>query len=192
MREEQARSVTSTIFDLYRKRGADNYLGEDISQQDHMTQCAMLAEEAGYSNEVILGALFHDIGHLVGLDRKLEEMGKGIGTKRHDVVGAEFLEDLGFPVSLTQLVRHHVNAKRYLVYKHADYHDKLSSASKQTLIQQGGPMKEDEAKEFEKLQNFKAVIDIREWDDLGKIEGKIVQPIEKYVEMCRNYLIQLA
>jgi predicted HD phosphohydrolase len=47
---------------------------------------------------VILGALLHDIGHLVGKDKDLEDMvtdGVIIGTQDHDKVGESFLRDLG-------------------------------------------------------------------------------------------------
>jgi len=189
MKVDEAGAVTAKIFDLYKCHGSNNYLGEDITEEEHMIQCAMLAEEAGYSEEVILGSLFHDIGHLVGLDANLEHMAKGIGIKRHDIVGAEYLRHLGFPETLCQLVRHHVDAKRYLVYKREGYYNCLSKASKETLIHQGGPMDEKEAIEFEKLTNFQAVIHLREWDDLGKVEGKQIHSLEKYMEICENFLI---
>lgn len=185
----EAERITKKIFDLYKSHGANNYLGEDVTEEEHMIQCAMLAEEAGYSEEVILGSLFHDIGHLVGLESNLTQMAKGIGIKSHDVVGAEFLQQLGFPDSLCQFVRHHVNAKRYLVYKRDDYHGKLSDASKKTLIHQGGPMGEKEAAEFEKLKNFDYIIHLREWDDLGKIAGRKIDPLDKYMEMCKHFLM---
>ena len=189
MKADQAVATRNKLSDLYKKHGANNYLGEDITEEEHMIQCAMLAEEAGYPDEVILGSLFHDIGHLVGLDENLEHMAKGIGIQRHDIVGAEYLKELGFPETLCQLVRHHVNAKRYLVFKREGYHDRLSNASKQTLIHQGGPMGEEEAAEFEKLKNFQAIIHLREWDDLGKVEGKKIDPLEKYMDICEKFLI---
>ena len=40
-----------------------------------------------------------------------------LGTKTHEKVGEDFLKDLGFPKSVTDFVRGHVEAKRYLVYK---------------------------------------------------------------------------
>lgn len=47
---------------------------------------------------MILGAFLHDIGHLVGKDKHLEDMvtdGVIIGTQNHDQVGENFLKDLG-------------------------------------------------------------------------------------------------
>ena len=41
---------------------------------------------------------------------------------------------MGFHPKVTELVKNHVNAKRYLVTKYPEYHEKLSEASKGTLI----------------------------------------------------------
>ena len=119
-----AEQATKEVFDLFRKYGSRDYIGEPVSQQEHMTQCAMLAEKDGYPDEVILGVFLHDIGHLVGFDGDLPPMGD-VGTNAHEIVGEQFLKDLGFPESVTSFVRGHVDAKRYLVFKYPDYHDKV-------------------------------------------------------------------
>jgi len=64
----------------------------------------------------------------------------------------------------------------------------LSEASKQTLIHQGGPMSAEEAGKFEKLPVFHALIQMRKWDDEGKVEGLPIEPLSKYEEMCTHYL----
>lgn len=69
---------------------------------------------------IFAGAFLHDIGHLVGMDRNMEQMkafGINLGIKSHEKVGEEFLQKLGFPKSVTDFVRGHVEAKRYLVFK---------------------------------------------------------------------------
>ncbi len=40
------------IFRLYEKYGSGDYIGECVSQTEHMVQCAMLAEDEGCSDEV--------------------------------------------------------------------------------------------------------------------------------------------
>ena len=45
------------------------------------------------------------------------EIGTTIGTRTHEKVGEKFLQNLGFPESVTGFVRGHVDAKRYLVYR---------------------------------------------------------------------------
>jgi len=52
------------IISLYHQFGNEDYIGEPVSQLEHMCQCAELAEKEGYDEEVILAAFFHDIGHL--------------------------------------------------------------------------------------------------------------------------------
>lgn len=120
----RAEQATKEVFDLYRKYGNRDYIGEPVSQQEHMTQCAMLAEKEGYSNEVVLGVFLHDIGHLIGFDRSLPPMGD-VGTHAHEIIGEQFLKDLGFPDGVTSFVRGHVDAKRYLVWKYPQYHEEV-------------------------------------------------------------------
>lgn len=50
--EDQYSSVICKVFSLYKKYGHEDYLGEPVTQIEHATQCAMLAEKQGYSNEV--------------------------------------------------------------------------------------------------------------------------------------------
>ncbi|KAM7438922.1 hypothetical protein ABFA07_011623 [Porites harrisoni] len=179
--------ATKEVFDLFKKYGDRDYIGEPVSQEEHMIQCAMLAEKDGYCDEVILGVFLHDIGHLVGFDRDLPPMAD-VGTNAHEIVGEQFLKDLGFPEGVTSFVRGHVDAKRYLVFKYPDYHAKLTPASQKTLIFQGGPMTTEEAKKFETLKHFEALVKMRDWDDRGKIKNALVDPLEKYENMCKNYL----
>lgn len=124
-----AEQATKTVFDLFRKYGNRDYIGEPVSQQEHMTQCAMLAEKEGYPNEVVLGVFLHDIGHLIGFDKSLPPMGD-VGTHAHEIIGEQFLKDLGFPGSVTSFVRGHVDAKRYLVWKHPQYHEEVLKNTK--------------------------------------------------------------
>jgi predicted HD phosphohydrolase len=49
--DEQS-SIISKVFSLYKKYGDSDYLGEPVNQIEHATQCGMLAEKEGYSDEV--------------------------------------------------------------------------------------------------------------------------------------------
>ena len=129
MAASMAEQATKTVFDLFRKYGNRDYIGEPVSQQEHMTQCAMLAEKEGYSNEVVLGVFLHDIGHLIGFDKSLPPMGD-VGTHAHEIIGEQFLKDLGFPDGVTSFVRGHVDAKRYLVWKYPQYHKEVLKNTK--------------------------------------------------------------
>src|SRR3954466_945791 len=148
MTKESIKQTAEEILALYRRFGDEDYIGEPVSQIEHMCQCAQLAEEGGFDNEVILAAFFHDIGHLLEHVMPAGQM-DGFGVMDHEKLGAEYLLEKGFSEKVTKLVASHVAAKRYLTYKHPEYFEKLSVASKRTLEFQGGVMSKEEAGEFE-------------------------------------------
>src|ERR1700741_4954809 len=88
-------TIVDEVFALYEKHGAEDYIGEPVSQIEHMSQAASLAEEEGYEDEVILAAFFHDIGHLCESDGATESM-DGFGTVDHEKLGADYLRKKGF------------------------------------------------------------------------------------------------
>lgn len=170
------------ILDLYTKWGSSDYIGESITQIEHSLQCAKLAlQDSRLSmydgfihNCVIVAALLHDIGHLVGLEYGEMEMRLGgeksnsLGIVGHEGVGAEFLKDLGMPSLVCDLVAGHVPAKRYLCTTRLGYYDSLSDASKQTMQLQGGMMNNTELQEFKSGYHPELKIYLREYDDNGK------------------------
>jgi len=115
--------IVNNIFKYYEKFGSKDYIGEEVTQVEHMVQAAMLAEANGDSHEVILASLFHDIGHLVAFDK--ETMGN-FGIKNHEILGADYLRELGFPEAIPDLVQSHVSTKRYLA-RDQDYYKKSES-----------------------------------------------------------------
>jgi 2-amino-1-hydroxyethylphosphonate dioxygenase (glycine-forming) len=159
--------VVNEIFSLYDRFGNEDYIGEPVSQIEHMSQSAQLAMKEGFDDEVILAAFFHDIGHICVMKNTANNMG-GYGVKSHERIGADFLREKGFPENVAKLVENHVQAKRYLTFKHPEYYNNLSEASKQTLVYQGGVMTADEADRFEKDPLFEASIQMRKWDELAK------------------------
>ncbi|MCM0041200.1 MAG: HDIG domain-containing protein [Algoriphagus sp.] len=175
------------IFGFYEKHGNEDYIGEPVSQLEHMCQSAQLAEEEGFDEEVILAAFFHDLGHLITQGPTTEMMGE-FGVKRHEQLGADFLRSLGFSEKIAQLVENHVQAKRYLTFRYPDYYTKLSEASKQTLIYQGGPMKEEEALKFEKDPLFEVSLRMRTWDEEAKLTDQPLPSLTRYKEMALKAL----
>lgn len=174
--------------DLLTKIMADSalmpYIGESVSQLDHALQCAKFATDSGADEEVILAALFHDLGHLVSHPAlcwsKNIELMDGLGTADHEKIGSYLLRKFGFSDKICDLVYNHVEAKRYLVWKCEQYANKLSSASKLTLQKQGGPMNDQEAKEFENNDNFQEILKLRTWDDKAKMSGVVAPSLEIY------------
>jgi 2-amino-1-hydroxyethylphosphonate dioxygenase (glycine-forming) len=167
MKMKTIHNTVDEIFELYEKYGNHDYIGEDVSQIEHMSQAAQLAMEFGYDDEVVLAAFFHDIGHLCVSKTEENDMG-GFGVVDHEKLGASFLEKRGFPKRMVVMIENHVNAKRYLVYKDASYLNGLSEASRQTLMMQGGPMSEEEAMYFEAQPYFIESVTLRKWDEMAK------------------------
>ncbi|MEZ0542000.1 HD domain-containing protein [Fibrella arboris] len=158
------------IEQLFAQRGQDAYYGEPVSQLEHALQCAQLAETANADKEVILAALLHDIGHLLPSDDAADHM-DDYGRVDHEQLGADFLRELGFSEKMAQLIENHVNAKRFLVATNKAYAAKLSEASVQTLLMQGGPMTAQESSRFLLHPYFKEIIQVRLWDEQAKIPG---------------------
>lgn len=173
----QAHSVIEEVFSLYDKFGAADYIGEPVSQLEHMSQSAQLAMEEGYDDEVVLAAFFHDIGHICVMQNEANNMG-GFGIKSHEKIGADYLRSMGFPERVAKLVENHVQAKRYLTHKYPEYYSQLSEASKKTLEFQGGKMTTEEAQQFEIDPLFEVSIKMRTWDELAKAEKIPVMDLE--------------
>jgi phosphonate degradation associated HDIG domain protein len=165
--------IVDEIIELYRSYGTADYIGEPVSQLEHMSQSAMLAIAHGADCELILSAFFHDIGHLCH-DAPEQQRMNGYGIREHEQIGAAFLRERGFSDRVVVPIENHVKAKRYLTFRHPSYFDGLSEASKYTLSLQGGPMGVQEAEEFEKELLFEESILVRRWDDDAK---KINQPV---------------
>ena len=58
-----ADSIVDHIEDVFKRRGAESYLGEQVTMAQHMLQTAQCAEQAGADDNQIVAALLHDIGH---------------------------------------------------------------------------------------------------------------------------------
>lgn len=181
--------IVEEVFALYERHGQLDYIGEPVSQIEHMSQAAQIAEDQGHDDEIILAAFFHDIGHLFVLDKKLEEMG-GYGVMRHEKIGADYLREMGFPEKLAKLVENHVQAKRYLIFKNPEYYGKLSEASRKTLEYQGGPMNQKEAWYFENDELFDLSLKMRIWDELAKEEKKPLPNLDRYKAMALKLISQ--
>ena len=160
--------IIHATFTLYERHGADDYIGEAITQIEHMSQAAELAMAEGFDDEVVLAAFFHDIGHLCGEGEG--DMG-GYGVVSHERIGAEYLRRCGFGERMARLVQYHVEAKRYLTLRQPGYYDRLSEASRRTLEYQGGVMSDAEADAFEQDPLFEVSLRMREWDEMAKEVG---------------------
>jgi phosphonate degradation associated HDIG domain protein len=182
-----AEEITNEVFQLYEQFGSEDYIGEPVSQIEHMSQSAELAIKAGCDDEVVLAAFFHDIGHICVQNNPSLKMGHW-GNKSHEEIGADYLRKKGFAERIAQLVENHVKAKRYLTFKYPYYFNELSEASKETLKLQGGVMTETEALEFEQDPLFEASILLRRWDEAAKELNKPIVSIALIKDRCKQAL----
>ncbi|MEN0055976.1 MAG: phosphonate degradation HD-domain oxygenase [Mucilaginibacter sp.] len=180
-------AVVNEVFSLYEKFGNEDYIGEPVSQLEHMSQAAALAQAEGYDDEVVLAAFFHDIGHLCADNDEVESM-DGMGNVDHEKLGSDYLLERGFSERVANLVQGHVIAKRYLTYKYPEYYNRLSDASKGTLEFQGGVMTEEEASDFELNPDAELIVRLRYWDDMAKEMNVPVNNIEQLKAMALEHL----
>lgn len=176
---------TQIFYQMFKNRGNKNY-GEKITMQEHMLQTAWFASKDQESPELILACLFHDIGHLI------HKYGETIADEGidgcHEQIGSEFLKKF-FPLAVTEPIRLHVDAKRYLCHAKEGYFQKLSAASKQSLKLQGGAMTESESRKFESNPFFNSAIKLREFDELGKLTDFNCGRVEDYEKLISEHLI---
>lgn len=179
-------SIVDEVFALYEQHGDEDYIGEPVSQLEHMSQAAALAQAEGYDDEVILAAFFHDIGHLCAAG-ETESM-DGMGNVDHEKLGADYLTGLGFSQRLADLVQSHVIAKRYLTFKYPEYYEKLSPASRVTFSFQGGVMSAEEAAVFEQHADADLMVRLRYWDDEAKLQHVPVNNVAALKQMAVDHL----
>jgi len=157
-------SVIETIFSLFDRYGNDLY-GEDATQISHALQCAALARAHDCPDTLVAAALLHDVGQFV---ENAGLMAKRCGIDaRHEDLGSQLLAE-AFPASITEPIRLHVAAKRYLCAADLAYAQRLSAASLLSLQLQGGPMSGEECAVFEREPYFADAVTLRRFDDAGK------------------------
>jgi [1-hydroxy-2-(trimethylamino)ethyl]phosphonate dioxygenase len=170
-------NVTEEILDLFQRRGSSAYFGESVSMLEHALQAAHFAQTAAAPPALVVAALLHDIGHLV--DDVPSDIADWTVDAHHEQVGALWLARR-FPPEVSEPVRLHVPAKRYLLATDAEYFARLSPASVITLKLQGGPMTAHEIATFEAERFHRDAVRVRRWDDQGKVAGLQTPALAEY------------
>ena len=98
-------NTVDEIFDLYAAKGSGAYFGERSHKYQHAVQTAYNATQAG-TEEVVLAALLHDIGHLLG-----GKVHDEIGVIDHHNSAIGWLRTCGLSERVIALVSGHVAAK---------------------------------------------------------------------------------
>uniref|UniRef100_A0A6C0ED82 HD domain-containing protein n=1 Tax=viral metagenome TaxID=1070528 RepID=A0A6C0ED82_9ZZZZ len=172
-------SKKEVIRQLFEKNGASDYIGEDITQLEHALQTGTLAANEHSDNDMILACFLHDIGHIIDLTNDMD----GYGKMNHETIGADFLRKLGFNERICWLVSQHVNSKRYLCTLTKDYINSLSHASQETFKRQGGFMTPEEIKDFTSNLDYKLALQLRYYDDNGKIIGSDTKSLDFFLDL---------
>jgi predicted HD phosphohydrolase len=153
-----------------------------------MLQTAALAEAQGAPDTLIAAALLHDIGHFIG--EFGDDAPDDTVDRLHEAAGATVLQGY-FPRAVTEPVRLHVAAKRYLCATDRTYSDRLSAASKHSLSLQGGPMSAPEIAAFERLDRHEDAVRLRRWDDGGKATGLRTKTFDDFRPLLQRVIARV-
>lgn len=175
----------SMIAALIDGKGRKPYGLTEVNQRAHALQAAMLAEAARCSASVITAALLHDIGHMVH-DLGEDPAAKGIDD-RHEELGHAFLTQW-FGPDVTEPVRLHVAAKRYLCATEPGYFSRLSRDSVISLKLQGGPMRSEEVAAFEALPRWRDAVALRRFDEAAKVKDLETRDLGHFLPHIRACL----
>ncbi|MCH1521386.1 MAG: HD domain-containing protein [Arenicellales bacterium] len=180
------RAFIEALLAVLVERGTDWRYDEEVSQLEHAVQGAVLARSEQGNSKAVTAALLHDIGHFLMADAAQDERNQDRDL-RHETVGANWLSHVFVP-EVTEPVRLHVPAKRYLCATEPGYWDDLSEGSKISLRKQGGPMNDNEVAVFAKLLGCEAALELRRIDDRAKLVGFVTPPVDDFLQDLLNSL----
>jgi phosphonate degradation associated HDIG domain protein len=157
--------VNATLAEIYDGRAHRRYGLSHVTQRLHAVQSGALARGQGLPATLVVAALLHDIGHMVH-DLGEHPAADGIDD-RHEIVAAQWLQRY-FGPAVTEPIRLHVAAKRYLCAAEPGYFERLSRDSVESLALQGGPMSPEEMRAFETEGFWREAVALRRIDDAAK------------------------
>jgi phosphonate degradation associated HDIG domain protein len=180
-----SQDTVAGLAELLEGKGSRRYGLSDVNQLQHALQAALQAEQYGCSATLVTAALLHDIGHMVhNLGENPAE--EGIDD-RHEELGRAYLAAL-FGPEVTEPVRLHVPAKRYLCATEPGYFAKLSADSVLSLKLQGGPMSSDEVALFRASPHANAAVRLRRFDEGAKVADLPTPPVTHFLPYVRACL----
>jgi predicted HD phosphohydrolase len=155
------------------------YGDQQITHLAHALQCATLAESQGASPELITACLLHDLGCLIS---------GGETADFHEYRALGILQTL-FSQAVTEPIRLHCEAKRYLCQVEPDYYHCLSAAAQADLHAQGGILSAAGALVFREKPFALEAIQLRQWDDRAQISGVITAGLEHFLPILMGCLV---
>jgi predicted HD phosphohydrolase len=115
--------------------------------------------------------MVHDLGEdpaEEGIDDKHEDLGQAWLTR-------------WFGPDVTEPVRLHVAAKRFLCASEPEYFSKLSRDSVRSLELQGGPMSDAECADYRANAYSEAATQLRRFDEAAKIKDLDTPPVSHFL-----------
>jgi phosphonate degradation associated HDIG domain protein len=174
------------LMDIFVGRATRRYGLSAINQLQHALQAATLAEADDAPPATVLASLLHDVGHMI---HHLGEDPAGRGVDDvHEELGARWLAER-FAPEVSEPVRLHVAAKRYLCAVESDYFGKLSPDSVRSLGLQGGPMSADEIEQFRRNPLHAEAVRLRRFDEAAKDPRATTPDFDhflRHVAVCRR------
>src|SRR5262245_60483018 len=176
------------LLGIFTGRATKRYGLSAINQLQHALQAAALAEADDAPPATVLASLLHDVGHMI---HKLGEdpASRGIDDV-HEELGARWLAER-FGPEVSEPVRLHVAAKRYLCTVESDYFGKLSPDSVRSLELQGGLMSPDEVADFRANPYHAEAVRLRRYDEAAKDPRATTPDFDHYlrhVAACRRVI----
>jgi len=174
--------IIEELGELYALRAGNRYGLAAINQRAHALQAAQLARAAGLSDALVVAALLHDIGHMV---HSLGEHPAAVGVDdHHELIGADWLQPW-FGQDVTEPIRLHVQAKRYLCSVEPGYFESLSPDSVESLALQGGRMSDTEVAAFRMTPGWKDAVALRRIDERAKDPSVVTPDFDAFVGSIR-------
>lgn len=172
--------VVQQIFDLFETWGTLYYEQGGVTHKEHALQAAALAENEGAPTMLVLAALLHDIGHLLAISNGDVKNDSPVDVQ-HQHTGGEWLAGF-FGPGITEPVRLHVEAKRYLCAVDPEYVAQDPSVSLRRALLKNGILKRSEIREFQEHPYHRQAVWLCRIDDRANIVGLTVAGLAHYQE----------
>lgn len=173
----------ASICHLLEVRGSHQLPLASVSILQHALQTAWLAEQAGASNDLVAACLLHDLGHLLDAPGGDDEAQQA--HLRHGPRAAAQLAGL-FGTAVTDPIRLHVDAKRYLCYSHPGYALSLTIYAAKSLERQGGAFTAEQARAFMREPHAIDAVNLRLWDDQAQAATVTTPSLAHFAAMLRT------
>jgi len=183
------------LADLFHRAESLSYGPGRVSMCAHMLQTADLASAGGADAPLVIASLLHDVGHF-GTDFPFDftddnhgAMQSAVTDHRHEEAGAAMLARFLGP-EISEPVRLHVPAKRYLCAVEPGYYEGLTMTTRHTLGLQGGPMSDAEVEAFRAIPFAEDAARVRRWDDQAMAADRAVPGFSHYQATLESLLGQ--